>query len=194
MAIEIKEVGPEALERYSEIPIRFSVESVLRVDEVDDGIGGLRLVEEPVGEPYVKDYDKLEEDRATRWPKRFDVSNWLFLVAAEGDKAIGGATVAFGSPGVQMLEGREDLAVLWDIRVHPDFRGGGVGTALFDGAATWARQQGCQQLKVETQNVNVRACRFYAGRGCHLGCINRYGYSGDPQNARETMLLWYLGL
>ena len=42
MAIEIKKVGPEALERYSEIPIRFCVESVLRVDEADGGIGGLR--------------------------------------------------------------------------------------------------------------------------------------------------------
>lgn len=194
MAIEIKKVGPEALERYSEIPIHFRVESVLRVDEIDGGIGGLRLVEEPVSEPYVKDYDELDKEGPKRWAKRFDVTNWLFLVAAEGDKTIGGATVAFASPGVEMLEGRDDLAVLWDIRVHPDYRGRGVGTTLFDDAATWIRQQGCKQLKVETQNVNVRACRFYAGRGCHLGSINRYGYSSDPRIAHETMLCWYLDL
>jgi GNAT superfamily N-acetyltransferase len=67
--------------------------------------------------------------------------------------------VAFNSADVTMLEGRRDLAVLWDIRVSPDFRGQGLGSGLLRAAEAWAISKGCLELKVETQNTNVRACR-----------------------------------
>ena len=102
--------------------------------------------------------------------------------------------MAFRSPKVNVLEGRTDLAVLWDLRVHPDRRGEGIGTKLFGHAAEWSREKGCRELKVETQDVNVPACRFYAKHGCRLGRIDRYGYAGDPRVADEVMLVWYLGL
>ena len=43
-------------------------------------------------------------------------------------------------------------------------------------------------MKVETQNVNVPACRFYARQGCVLGAINRFAYPDLPD---EVQLLWY---
>jgi GNAT superfamily N-acetyltransferase len=89
---------------------------------------------------------------------------------------------------------REDVAALWDIRVHPDERRRGIGSKLFEYAADWARRKGCRQLKIETQSVNVPACRFYAKQGCQLGAIHRYGYAGCPDVAHEVMLLWYLEL
>ena len=70
----------------------------------------------------------------------------------------------------------------------------GIGAALFARAANWARQRGCTQLKIETQNINVPACRFYAAQGCELGVIHRHAYAGHPQMADETMLIWYLRL
>jgi GNAT superfamily N-acetyltransferase len=99
--------------------------------------------------------------------------------------------VAFDTPTVEMLEGRRDLAVLWDIRVAPEARGQGVGAALFGAAAAWAAARGCRQLKVETQNVNVPACRFYASQGCVLAAIHRFAYPGLPH---EVQLLWYRDL
>jgi ribosomal protein S18 acetylase RimI-like enzyme len=92
-----------------------------------------------------------------------------------------------------MLRERTDMAALWDIRVHPDWRGQGIGRRLFHAAARWARARGCRLLKIETQNVNVRACRFYQRMGCRLGAIDRYGYA-EPEYAHETVLLWYLDL
>ena len=194
VAIEIREVGPEALEQYAEIPISFHVESVFRVDEIAGGLGGLRLAEEPADKPYVKDYDECEQESPSSWTRRFDVSNWLFLMAFDGDRAVGGATVAFRSPNADMLQGRDDLAVLWDIRVHPDYRGTGIGSALFKHAVGWARGQGCKRLKLDTQNINVPACKFYAAWGCRLGAIDRHGYAGDARVAHEVMLNWYLDL
>ena len=87
-----------------------------------------------------------------------------------------------------MLEGRSDLAVLWDIRVQPDARRSGVGSALFEAAERWSREQGCAQLKVETQNTNAPACRFYQRHGCRLARVNRNAYPTLPE---EIQLLWY---
>jgi len=193
MGVEIEETGREGLERYAEVPSRFRVDSVLRVDHVDGWVGGLRTTEVVVDRPYVKDYDAIKGEGPTRWPKRFDVSNWGFFLAIDADQLVGGATVAFRSPGVDMLEGRDDLAVLWDLRVHPDRRGEGIGTRLFQQAADWARARGCGQLKIETQNNNVPACRFYARQGCRLGSIVQQAYD-EPELAHEAMLLWYLDL
>jgi GNAT superfamily N-acetyltransferase len=132
-----------------------------------------------------------------RWLRQFDVSNWGFLVVFDGDKPLAGATIAYNTDNVHMLEGRSDLAVLWDIRVHPDYAGQGIGSMLFNHAVEWARRKGCTQLKIETQNVNVPACRFYTKQGCHLGQIHRYAYRAPwahPRVRNEVMLIWYLDL
>jgi GNAT superfamily N-acetyltransferase len=87
-----------------------------------------------------------------------------------------------------MLEDRQDTAVLWDIRVAAEARRQGVGAALFRAVEKWAVAHGCRLLKVETQNINVPACRFYAKQGCVLGAIHRFAY---PEFPNETQLLWY---
>jgi GNAT superfamily N-acetyltransferase len=194
VTIEIEEITTVRLKKYARIPIAFTVKSVLRVEARDSGLAGLALEEEAVEPSYVKDYDAYEDGGPLGWPKRFDVRNWGFFLALEGSHPVGGAAVAFDTPGVHMLAGRRDLAVLWDIRVDPDLRRSGIGTRLFDFAADWARVRGCRQLKIETQNVNVPACRFYSKQGCDLGEIDRYAYAHHPDVAREAMLIWYLNL
>ncbi len=194
-SIEIQEGGPDLLARYAQIPIQFTVASVLRVETVDQGLGGLTMVEEKIASSYVKDYDSQGPDAGPlRWSRYFDVSRWRFFLAMAGERPLGGATLAMDTPGVNMLEGRRDLVVLWDIRVHPDARGRGIGSRLFRHAVDRARQLGYKQFKVETQNVNVAACRFYASQGCTLGAIHRYAYAAFPNVAHEAMLLWYLEL
>ncbi len=142
-------------------------------------------------QPYTKDYDSVG-DMPSDMPRKFDVKNWGFFLAMAADKPVGAATVAFDTTGVFMLESRKDLAVLWDIRACPEYRG--VGIMLFRYAAEWARQHGCTQLKIETQNVNVPACRFYQRMGARLGEIRRFGYAAVPAVAHEVMLCWYLEL
>ena len=99
--------------------------------------------------------------------------------------------IAGQTPGLHMLGGRDDVAVLWDIRVSPRERGAGIGSALFRAAGDWARARGCRWLKIETQNVNVSACRFYQKMGCTLGAIDRFAYPGQPA---EVQLLWWRAL
>jgi GNAT superfamily N-acetyltransferase len=191
----IEPIGADRYPLYDAIPAWYTVESVLRVEVVDGGLGGFRLVEEKLSTPYIKDYDSQGEDRPSAWAREFDISRWGILLACVDGRPVGGAAVAVDA-GVYPLDRfqRKDMAVLWDIRVDPKERGRGIGKALFRSAAAWARQCGYGQLGLETQNVNVGACRLYAGEGCELGAIHRFGYLGCADVAHEAMLLWYLEL
>jgi GNAT superfamily N-acetyltransferase len=185
MPIETAAIPSQLLAEYSAIPIAFDVTSVLSVEKGVDG--PFVLVEHPVARPYVKDYDAIG-DGPRDWAGRFDTSQWVLLLSRSEGRGVGSATVAFGSPGLDMLEDRRDLAVLWDIRVAPAFRGRGIGRTLVEAAETWALARGCRELKVETQNINVPACRFYESLGFHLRVVREDAYPDCPG---ETQLLWY---
>jgi GNAT superfamily N-acetyltransferase len=196
MPIEIRKVEVGSLPLYAAIPETFVAESVFRVELVDNGLEGIRFAEEKVT-PYPK-YDDDYGDGVSgpaNWPKYHDVSKWGIFIAFDGDRPVGGVTVAIDTPaGITTPFESEDIAALWDIRVHPQERRRGIGSMLFQHAAQWAKHKGYRQLKIETQNVNVPACRFYAKQGCKLGAIHRHGYAGCPDVAHEAMLLWYLEL
>ena len=186
MTIETSGVPSPALIDYARIPIAFEVNAVLDVAPRPDGEGFV-LAERAIDAPYLKDYDAIAPGPA-EWAQLFDTSQWAVLVASSAGHCVGGVTLAYETPGLDMLEGRSDLAVLWDVRIAPERRRQGIGTALFEAAEAWARAKGCRTLKVETQNVNVAACRFYARQGCVLHAVHRGAYSDVPD---EVQLLWY---
>jgi GNAT superfamily N-acetyltransferase len=187
--IEIIEDSVASLSDYEKVPIAFLVQSRFIIKPIQNGLGGLRFTEESLF-PYVKDYDANERERATQWRKRFDVSHWGILSAFDGARRVGGAAIAWKTPEIN-TEGLEDSVCLWDLRVHPDYRSKGIGHQLFNQAIAWARERRCSLLKVETQNVNVPACRFYARQGCELRGINKYAYGEESD---EIQLLWYRNL
>jgi GNAT superfamily N-acetyltransferase len=95
--------------------------------------------------------------------------------------------IATKTPSLAILASSDDVALLWDIRVAPEFRANGVGSALFRTAKAWAERQGFRELRVETQNINVAACRFYEKQGCKLLAVNSKAYDGLPD---ELQLIW----
>jgi GNAT superfamily N-acetyltransferase len=185
MRIEVVEEEPPDWLAYGSIPIRFVVRRVL---DARPATAGFDLTEHGVAAPWTKDYDAIAGEGPARWPRRFDVSRWGVLVARVDDERAGGAVLVTDTPGVDMLEGRSDLVVLWDLRIRPEWRGRGVGRALFRAAEAWARERGKAELKVETQNINVPACRFYARLGCELRAVNANAYPALPG---EVQFLWY---
>lgn len=189
--IEVALVRIVALADYASIPIAFTVDRVMDVSARVDGSRGFVLSERRLDVSSRKDYDAIDGEGPLQWARHFDLSSWAFLIARDGGRCVGGAAVAFNTPGIAMLEGRRDLAVLWDIRVLPEARRQGVGSALFERVEDWAQQHGCLQLKVETQNTNVCACRFYERQGCELRSISRTAY---PELPEEIQLLWYRDL
>jgi GNAT superfamily N-acetyltransferase len=169
MEIAALPANKESLTAYSAVSISFEVRSKLTPIPLDDSLGGIVLREEEVIPPYTKDYDEAKGEGPLRWLERFNTANWVVFLAREAGVPVGGAAVAFRTPEVHMLRGRDDMAVLWDIRVHPDHRRSGIGRALFAEAARWSREMNCKYLKAETQNVNVPACRFLRPAGLPAG-------------------------
>ena len=163
--ITIREETIAALGDYLKVAIAFTVRSRYVTVPNDDEDVKWSLVEEVVEPPWTKDYDDAE--RPTRWLQR-DTTNWRLISAFIGDQRVGGAIVVHDSLELDFLEGRNDLAALWDIRVAPEWRGQGVGSMLFECVVRYAKSVGCVELKIETQDINVNACNFYAKHGCRL--------------------------
>ena len=187
MSVEVGEEPLTALDEYAAIPSAFVVDRVLEVSVRDGGLGGMCLTESAVFGPCVKDYDAGEGSPAG-WPARLDISNWGLVCARRDGARVGGAVVAFKTAALRMLAARDDVAVLWDIRVSPAERRAGIGAALFRAAEDWARARGCRWLTTETQNINAAACHFYRKMGATLGAIDRFAYPGLPG---EVQLLWW---
>jgi len=182
--LDIRPVALAQLAIYAEIPSTFEVNEVL--DVTTDLDGSYVLTSRPSLTPYTKDYDAANGGPAG-WAMRFDMTNWAILIAYVGDRAVGGAAAAVGWPELDLLNNAADSAVLWDIRVAPDMRRQGIATELFKAIETWAAGQRCSALVIETQNVNVAACRFYESAGCTLRKIRDHAYLDVPD---EIQLLW----
>jgi len=187
MEFQLSEESATTLGELAHVSIAFEYDRILELTIVDDGLGGFVFTERHWPVSQRKDYDEFEAPGS--WPRRFEMSNWGFLVARTAhEQIIGGAVIAFDTAGVDMLEGRRDLAVLWDLRVDPTFRGRNVGASLFHAAEKWCAARGCSILKVETQNTNFAACKFYARQGCTLAAINCLAY---PKLPDEIQMIWY---
>lgn len=189
MDINIKEVTKRQLVEYAQIPMLLEVASKYELNEINHGLGGIIFNEIKV-EGYIKDLSLYE--KPLEWEKEFDLSNWGFFMAYDNDVPIGGATLVYNTKEINLLSNRSDLSVLWDIRVAPEYKSINIGTKLFNHAIEWSIKHNCKQMKIETQNDNVPACKFYEKQGARLGEINKYAYYGEDTD--EVMLIWYLDL
>lgn len=187
--ITYRKTDESCLSVYDSIPMRLTVESEYRIEKIDRGLGGISLTEMPVV-PYVKEFD----EGVLRWREVFNMQHWTFFMAFDAEQPIAGLVMAARTPNVHMLDGRDDLAVLWDIRVREEYKHQGIGQRLFDLGREWARAEGFRQMKIECQNNNVPAVHFYHKQGAVLGAVNEYAYYGDPACERETQLIWYLDI
>lgn len=129
--------------------------------------------------PYEKRYGSETNDY-TAYLGQPDHAAWLAYV----DGQLAGQILAH--------ENWNRFAIIWDIAVEPSFRRQGVGRRLIENALRWARGRGLPGVMLETQNINVAACRLYARCGFVLGGFDAYLYRGVAPDTREIALFWYL--
>ena len=183
--IDVAREDASSLHEYARVPIAFEVREIAEPTRTF-GAEPFSFRRRVVRVPWIKDYDV--DGGPLAWPSRFDLSRWAFFAARVDGVRVGGAAVVFGALDVEMLAGQNDVALLWDVRVHPQARGRGVGAALVAAAERWSVAEGASWLEVETQNVNAPACRFYERQGFVLREVNPGAYPTLPS---EVQLLWY---
>ena len=115
--IDLREEPVVDLREHAGIPSIFEAQSIFDVLQTPTGFG---LVERTIGAPYRKNYDQFEDPLA--WPRNFDTERWVLTSAFVGLERVGGLVTAVATPGVDMLEGRTDLAGVWDLRDAPAHR------------------------------------------------------------------------
>jgi len=189
--IIFKEVDKSFFELYDMVSMNVNVHSEYKVKRIDNGLGGLALEEVSV-ESYIKDLSIYE--RATEYEKEFDITNWRVYMAFDGDIPVGAMTIAGRTEGLNMLCGREDACVLWDIRVADAYKRKGIGQKLLDIGVVNAKKDGYQQMIIECQNNNVPACKFYQKQGAVLSKIDMYAYYLEPEIRNEIQFVWYLNM
>lgn len=153
----------------------FTVEAELRLTAED---GRIRYTVEPTTS-YVKRYDPEIFDAQT-YIEQPDHAAWL----AYADGQLAGRLLVH--------EHWNRFAIIWDIAVNPPFRRRGIGRRLIAEAAAWARGRGLPGVMLETQHINVPACRLYASCGFVLGGFDAWLYRGVMPGTREIALFWYL--
>ena len=188
---EIKEMDKSCFQLYDQVSMNVDVRSEYRVTGIDNGLGGF-VFEEVTVTPHVKDLSKYE--RAVEYEKMFDISNWRFYMAFDGEVPVGAMTVAGPTKGMNMLGERTDACVLWDIRVADGYKHMGIGQKLFDLGMAAAKNDGYRLMIIECQNNNVPACRFYRKQGAVITRIDTKAYDSEPEIADEVQFIWHLNL
>jgi ribosomal protein S18 acetylase RimI-like enzyme len=176
---------PLDLKKYQQIPISFEVSAEYTIEELEKGINHHEMIEIPVDKPYLKNYDSYESP--VDWLKFHDTTNWGMLMAYIDKLLVGGVILAWKSTDVNMLESRDDLVVVWDIRIVSEYRGLGIGRKLFDEVTEWCKKRNVKEIKIETQNNNIGACKFYSKLGAQLSEFNVNAY---PELPGEHQLIW----
>lgn len=189
--IYIKEVDKSYFELYDMISMNVDVRSEYKIKRIDNGLGGLIFEETPV-KPYIKDLSVYE--RATNYEKEFDIKNWRFYMAFDEKKPVGAMTIAGRTNGLNMLSGRNDACVLWDIRVADAYKHNGIGQKLLDIGISGAKDDGYSQMIIECQNNNIPACNFYRKQGALLSKVDMYAYYLEPDIKDEIQMVWYLNI
>ena len=184
MKIEIRRERADMLAEYASIPIAFDIREVVDISSL---VLQSRSLPTRAVAPRLKDYDALPDSDPASWRRRHRVDDWVFLAARSEGTVIAGAVLITEPREVVALGGRAHNALLWDLRVTPEWRRRGVGHALLAAAEDAAREAGARALDVETQDTNVPACRLYASCGFSLIDVQPHGYAFPTDEAK---LLW----
>ncbi|KJY27898.1 MULTISPECIES: GNAT family N-acetyltransferase [Streptomyces] len=153
------------------------------VFEVESSATGFALREVPVDPPLHKVFppDEPEEPEAADEPEEDGTGHARTFVALDGGTLCGFAAVRY-APWNRRL-------TVEDIEVAPAHRGRGIGRALMDLAAGFARERGAAHLWLEVSSVNAPAVHAYRRMGFTLCGLDTALYDGTPAAGERALFM-----
>jgi ribosomal protein S18 acetylase RimI-like enzyme len=97
-----------------------------------------------------------------QWRGRINERSVMFFARVDSADSVPAAPAPAGLAGVYVEDGSANLVSMW---VHPAARGLGVGKALVEAAAAWAKAHGFSTLFLWVTESNTSARRLYDGCG-----------------------------
>lgn len=177
MALNIEKISYENLNDFNRIDDSFEVRSVIELSMVQ---GEIRYKIKEVPEGWEKKYNA---------PKDFDTASVInsetaAIFLAYLDDQIAGKIV--------LKKYWNNFAYIDDIAVDRSFRRRGIGQQLLHRAISWAREKNFPGIMLETQNINVGACKLYESCGFQIGGFDKLVYNAMDLPKDEIAIFWYL--
>ena len=169
-------------EYYNTIDSRFLVGETVSLKV---GQTGFSLVYRPIGKALWRQGEKDERFSAEDLISSRDA---VCYFAFEGEQPVGQIIV---------FENFNSLAVVQHICVEARLRRQGVGKALMETAADWAKRHGQKGLMMEIRDSNPIACQFAESMGFELGGFDQLLYTAmseqqnRPRALRDSALFFY---
>ena len=131
---------------------------------------------------YEKAYEKRYPDDAVQWEEYIDNANQAIFFYYDNNDCVG---------QVRIRKNWNKYAFIEDIAVAKNYREKGIGAKLMQRAVEWAKENHLCGLMLETQDNNLKACRFYHRLGFQLGAVDTMLYANFG-NSDENAVFWYL--
>lgn len=176
MQIEIKQINQENQFDFGTCDASFTVDSRLILTIAH---GKIVYTIREVVPPYIKSHGPRRTDFA-----EYADANDRMIFLAYVDHQIAGE--------VRITEPWNKYALIDDLVVAPKYRGQGVGRQLIQQCITWAREKRFPGVTLETQDINVPACRLYKSCGFELCGFDTHLYRALHPGTDEIVLYWYL--
>ncbi|MDH1010156.1 GNAT family N-acetyltransferase [Pseudomonas nicosulfuronedens] len=118
----------------------------------------------------------FDQDRisARSFRRLIGAASAILLVAQREDELLGYA--------LMLLRRGSDIARLYSLAVSRQGRGQGLGGALLERCEQWARERGCQRLRLEVRLDNASAIGLYERSG-YLRFARSPGFYEDGSDA-----------
>lgn len=175
MEISIREMDRDNLHNASKCDADFTVDSKL-VLRAEDGVIHYSVVSVA---PYRKQYIFEAKDYSTYI---FNPDKIVYFAYADGHLA----------GQINITKHWNAYAWIDDFAVDARFRRRGIGRAMMQKAVDWAKEKNLPGIMLETQDINVPACRFYEKFGFALRGFDTHLYKGLTPSTDEIALYWYL--
>jgi len=104
------------------------------------------------------------KDRYGRWiASNLDKPDWLFGVAVDGGRLVGG--MAVGIAQEIPIYTYDRYAMIHDLAVLPEYRRRGIATDMVQFARQWTRAAGVSQLRLMAADLNAPARELFSRLG-----------------------------
>ena len=134
----------------------------------------------------------FEEPRSMHYPlDALDPSSFI----AQNDRCIIFAYISGQCVGqVRFARNWNRYVHIADLAVKQEFRRQNVGRILILATIQWAVAHHHVGISLESQDVNLAACRFYRKLGFTLGGFDEHFYQQIPEVHGQGALYWYLDI